>query len=169
MSSPLRSYDLPGPLKAVLDKYDKPCKGAWTAAWVCLGFWLGLMAIGVALLSVSPNSSSEDEEGDPTSYNEALLWTGGILTIVSLAFMVAFAVMVVRGNPCKAKRRYANDALTDILSSKGYLEHPERMQAVDPRSWSVLAAQVDSQVNARMKQRGLRRLATAALISNLSS
>lgn len=177
--SSLRAYSpLPGPLQDIIDFYDKSCKGAWKPAWICLGIWLTLMSVAIILFAVSTSSithATETTTGDASedhttiSTSGASVYAAVIIFVISMSFMTAFFIYVVRGNPCKAKKAFANEIMTDELTKQGYLANPERMKTDDSRQWQVMADQIQRKVDERMSDRLMKRIAIAAIVSTTLS
>lgn len=172
--SALSAYDLPEPLKRILDLYDKPCKGAWRAVWICLGLMLTFTIISIVLLR--SNSTKEDDSAidtndtnDENSTSGSVVYFAYITLIIAFGFMIALIVYSVRGNPCKERRELVNAIMTDELTNQGYLANPELMKTTDKRQWRVMAKQIQQKIDKQMRDHRMRRVAVAAVVSTALS
>ena len=179
MSEPsaLRKLPLPEQLQTLLNKYDKPCTGAWTPTWVCLVIWLVLLVASIALFGMYWNNIHAPVEEDPSlptattmptptrAPNTIYMYAGCGIFTCSAVFMIAFIILVVRGNTCKAGRRFAREIMEEELKKEGYLTDPNKMSQVDSAQLSVLAERIGNKITERLKNRQIQRAVVASLVA----
>lgn len=75
--------------------------------------------------------------------------------------MIAFIILVVRGNVCKAGRRFAREIMEQELIAEG----PQKMSEVTKEQWSVFAERIGNQITERLKDRQIQRAVVASLVA----
>ena len=180
MSKPsaLGNLPLPEQLRTLLNKYDKSCTGAWTPTWVCLVIWLVLLVASIALFDMYWNNIHAPVEEDPSlptattmptptraAPNTIYMYVGCGIFTCSAVFMIAFIILVVRGNVCKAGRRFAREIMEQELRAEGYLMDPVKMSAVTSEQWSVFAERIGNKITERLKDRQIQRAVVASLVA----
>jgi hypothetical protein len=71
---------------------------------------------------VSPDMSITEPNHPENKDTRAYLYAAVSLFLLSLGFMIAFTILAVRGNPCKAKRQFAYEIMNKELQKQGFFK-----------------------------------------------